>query len=64
MRNVCALTLITWPIFKKPKSGVDSNETNQAGAGDAIMSISRDQLKPLYLPYHIVYGHQTLLDGD
>ena len=25
---------------------------------------SRDKLRPLYLEYHIAYGHQTWKDGD
>ena len=37
-------------------TGFDSNETNQAGAGDDITSRSRDKLKSLYLHYHIAYG--------
>ena len=32
-------------------TGFDSNETNQAGAGDLIMSRSREKLKTLYLRY-------------
>ena len=32
--------------------GVDSNEVNQVGAGDAITWRSRHKLKPLYLHYH------------
>ena len=38
--------------------------TNQAGATDVITSRSREKLKPLYLHYHIAYGHQTWEDGD
>ena len=39
--------------------GVDSNETNRAGACDVITSRSYDKPKPLYLHYHSAYGHQT-----
>ena len=39
--------------------GVDSNETNRAGAGDVITSRSYNKPKPLYLHYHSAYGHQT-----
>ena len=42
---------------------VDSNETNQAGASDAITSISHDKLKPFYLHYKSVYGHKAWPDG-
>ena len=45
-------------------AGLDSNETNQAGAGDAITARSRDKLKALYLHYQSVYGHQTRQDGN
>ena len=41
----------------------DSNETNQAGAGDEIMSRSRDKLKT-YLHYQSAYGHQTWQKGN
>ena len=39
--------------------GADTNETNQAGSGDAIRSRSRDKIKALYLHYHSAYGHET-----
>ena len=39
--------------------GFDSNDTNQAGAGDFITSRSRDKLKALYLYYQSAYGYQT-----
>ena len=42
--------------------GFDSNETNQAGAGDVITSRSRDKLK--HLLNQSVYGHQTWQDGN
>ena len=45
-------------------AGLDSNETNQAGAGDAITARSRDKLKALYLHYQSTYGHQTRQDGN
>ena len=41
----------------------DPNETNQAGAGDAITSGSRQKLKT-YLHYQSAYGHQTWPDGN
>ena len=41
----------------------DSNKTNQAGAGDEIMSRSRDKLKT-YLHYQSAYGHQTWQKGN
>ena len=44
--------------------GVDSNEINQARAGDIVTSRSLDKLKPSYLHYHSDYGHQTWQDGD
>ena len=43
--------------------GVDSSKTNQAGAGDVIMSRSRAKLKP-YLHYDRAYGHTTWQDDD
>lgn len=43
---------------------VDSSETNQAGAGDAIMSRSRDKLERLYLHYKGAYGYQTRRDSN
>ena len=43
--------------------GVDSNETNQAGAGDAIMSRLVDKLKT-YIYYQGAYGHQTRQDSN
>ena len=36
--------------------GVDSNETNQAGAGEVTLSRSCDKLKT-YLQYQSVHGH-------
>ena len=45
-------------------TGVYSNETNQAGAGDVITSRSHDKLKILYLHYQGAYGHQTWQDGN
>ena len=42
---------------------VDSNEINQAGAGDVITSRSHDKIKTLYLHYQSVSGHQTWQDG-
>ena len=42
---------------------LDPNETNQAGAGDAITSGSRQKLKT-YLHYQSAYGHQTWPDGN
>ena len=41
--------------------GIDSDETNQAGAGDAIMSGPRDKLKTLYLHYQSAFGYPTRL---
>ena len=38
----------------------DSNEINQAGAGDVISSRSRDKLNTLYLLYQSTHDHQTL----
>ena len=38
-------------------TGFDSNETNQAGAGDVITSRSCDKLKT-YFRYQSAYGHQ------
>ena len=38
-------------------TGFHSNETNQAGAGNAITSRSHDKLKPWYIHYQNVYGH-------
>ena len=40
-------------------TGFNSNETNQAGASDVIMSRSHDELKTLFLHYHRAYGHKT-----
>ena len=37
-------------------TGFDSNQTNQAGAGDLITSRSSDKLKVIYLDYHSAYG--------
>ena len=44
-------------------TGFDLNETYQAGAGDVIMSRSRDKLKT-YLHYQSAYGHQTWQDAN
>ena len=45
---------------------INSNETNQAGAGDVITSRLRDKLKTLYRHYRYrsVYSHQTWLVGN
>ena len=40
-------------------TGFDSEETNQAGAGEVITSRSNDKLNTLYLHYMSAYGHQT-----
>ena len=45
-------------------TGVDSNKINQAGAGGAIPSRSRDKLKILYLHFQCAYGHQTWQDDN
>ena len=53
-----------WQAGASP--GFDSNETNQAGAGDVITSRSRGKLKILYLHYQSVskLGMMiTCLDG-
>ena len=42
--------------------GVDSNKINQAGAGNAITSRSRDKRKT-YDHYQSNYSRQTWLDG-
>ena len=42
---------------------IDKNETNQAGAGDAITSKSLGTLKTLDLQYQSAYGHQTWQNG-
>ena len=39
--------------------GVESNETNHAGADGIITSRPRDKIKTLYLHYQISNGHQT-----
>ena len=44
-------------------TGFDSNETNQAGAGDVITSRSHEKLKT-YFHYQSAYGHQTWQDGN
>ena len=43
---------------------VDSNETNQAGAGDAVTSKARDRLKTFHLNFQSAYGYQTCQDGN
>ena len=43
--------------------GFDSNEYNQAGTGDVIMSRSLDKLKT-YLHYQRAYGHQSWQDDN
>ena len=43
--------------------GVDSNETNQAGAGEVIMPRSYNKQK-LYLHYQSTYDHHTWRDGN
>ena len=43
---------------------LNSNEANQAGAGDTITSRSSDKLKPLYLHYQIAYGYQIWQIGN
>ena len=42
----------------------DSNETNQAGAGDVIRSRSCEKLKTLYLHYQSACSHITGQDGN
>ena len=42
---------------------IHSSDTNQAGAGDVIMSKSRDKIKT-YLNYQSAYGHQTWQDDN
>ena len=44
-------------------TGIHSSDTNQAGAGDVIMSKSRDKIKT-YLNYQSAYGHQTWQDDN
>ena len=44
-------------------TGVDSNETNQAGAGQVITSRSRDKQKT-YFHYQSAHGHQTWQGGN
>ena len=44
--------------------GVNSNGTNQPGAGDVITSRLNNKLKPIYLYYNSAYGHQTWQDDD
>ena len=43
--------------------GFDSNDTNQAGAGDVITSRSRDKLKTCLNSLR-PYDHQTWQDGN
>ena len=43
---------------------VDSNDTNQVGAGDVITSRLCKKLKSLYLHYQSAYGHHTWQDGN
>ena len=45
-------------------TGFDSNETNQAGAGDIITSTASDRLKSSYAYYHSAYGHQTWQENN
>ena len=42
-------------------TGVDSNETNQAGAGQVITSRSRDKK---HFHYQSAHGHQTWQGGN
>ena len=50
-------------ITKFGSTGFDSNETNQAGAGNVIPLGSRDKLKTC-LHYQSAYVHQTWQDGN
>ena len=51
--------------FSSISTGLDSNQTNQASAGDVITSRSRDKIKMYRGDINqSAYSHQTLQDGN